>query len=166
MVFDCLSIHYESLMMRTAVGTIYDRDSLALIRQWCKDRVRVMKVGIAVWNGRVSPVFDVARQVRVFEIENGQVARTCDITLPGAELRTQADAVAALNLDALICGALSRPMATALAAAKTRVVAFAAGDASAVLEAWLAGRLPDPRLCMPGCGRRQELRCRRRRQSV
>ncbi len=119
-----------------------------------------MNVGVTVWNGRISPVFDVARLVQVFAVENGRAACVREIELPGTDM--QAQAAAGLGVDVLICGALSRTMAAALAAANMRVVSFVAGDAQAVLDAWLAGRLPDPRLSMPGCGcrRGRGRRCR------
>ena len=110
-------------------------------------------------------MFDVARHMRVFTVEDGRAVRNREVELPGTDMHAQAQGVTALNVDALICGALSRPMAAVLAAADIRVVPFTAGDAQAVLDAWLAGRLPDPSLSMPGCGRGRgrgrERRCRR-----
>lgn len=114
-----------------------------------------MKVALATWNGRVSPVFDVARHVVLLDIEEGRVVGRREEALPGTEPQAQADRLAALGPQTLICGAISKAMAGLLEAVNIRVVPFTAGDVETVLAAWLAGNLPDPVLSMPGCcGRR------------
>ncbi len=110
-----------------------------------------MKVALATWNGRVSPVFDVARQVVLLDIEEGRVVSRREEALPGTEPQAQADRLAALGSQTLICGAISKAMAGLLAAVNVRVIPFTAGDIEAVLAGWLAGNLPDPALSMPGC---------------
>ena len=118
-----------------------------------------MKVALATWNGRVSPVFDVAKQVVVLDIKEGRVVARREEELPGTEPQAQADRLAVLAPQILICGAISKAMASLLAAAKIRVIPFTAGDVEKVLAAWLAGNLPDPDLSMPGCcGRRRRQR--------
>jgi predicted Fe-Mo cluster-binding NifX family protein len=76
-----------------------------------------MKVAIPEWRGRVSPVFDVARNLLLVEVENGaeQARRNVDLIVkePGA----RADFVARLGTDVLVCGAISWPLEMALAAA-------------------------------------------------
>lgn len=115
-----------------------------------------MKVALAAWNGRISPVFDVARQVLMFEVEDGRVITRHVELLPGTEPEAQAGRIAALAPQTLICGALSQPMEDLLAATPIRVISFTAGDVEQVLGAWLLGTLPNPALSMPGCcGRRR-----------
>ena len=115
-----------------------------------------MKVALATWNGRISPVFDVARQVLMLDVEDGHVAARHEEPLPGTEPQAQAGRLAALAPKTLICGAISQPMAALLAAINIRVIPFTAGAVEEVLAAWLAGNLPDPALSMPGCcGRRR-----------
>jgi predicted Fe-Mo cluster-binding NifX family protein len=114
-----------------------------------------MKVALATWNGRISPVFDVARQVLMLDVENGRVIARHEETLPGTEPQAQAGRLAALAPQTLICGAISRPMAALLEAGKIRVIPFTAGDVERVLGAWLLGTLPNSELSMPGCCGRQ-----------
>lgn len=122
-----------------------------------------MKVALATWNGRISPVFDVARQVLVLEVEKGRVVARHEAALPGTEPQVQAYRLVALDPQILICGAISKAMASLLAAVNIRVIPFTAGDVEIVLAAWLAGNLPDPALSMPGCcGRRRRNRDGRR----
>jgi len=118
-----------------------------------------MKVALATWNGRISPVFDVARRVLMLDVEEGRVVARHEETLPGIEPQAQAGRLAALAPHTLICGAISQPMADLLAARNIRVIAFTAGSVEEVVSAWLAGALPNPALAMPGCcGQRK--RCR------
>ena len=113
-----------------------------------------MKLALATWNGRVSPVFDVARRVLVLDIEDGRVTDRREEPLPGTDPLDQADRLAALAPQTLICGALSQRMEALLAARGIQVVPFTAGPVEEVLAAWLAGSLPNPALSMPGCGGR------------
>ena len=110
-----------------------------------------MRVAIATWNGRISPVFDVARQVLLLEVENGVVMARREETLPGTELKVQVQRLAELAPQTLICGAISKTLAALLEGENIRVIPFIAGAVEEVLAAWLAGTLPDPVWSMPGC---------------
>ena len=111
-----------------------------------------MTLALAIWNGRISPVFDVARQVLLATVEEGRVTSRREAPLPGEAGRAQTARLSALGVEVLVCGARSEPMAAALDAAGIRVVPFTAGPVDDVLAAWLAGTLPCPALTMPGCG--------------
>jgi predicted Fe-Mo cluster-binding NifX family protein len=111
----------------------------------------IMKVALATWNGRVSPVFDVAREVLMLDVANGGAIARHEEPLPGTDPQAQAARMAALGAEVLICGAISQPMAALLAAKSVRVIPFTAGTVEEVLAAWLAGSLPNPALSMPGC---------------
>jgi len=115
-----------------------------------------MRVAMTTWNGRISPVCDVARQVLILDIEDGRVTARHEETLPGTEPHDQAVRLTALGLQMLICGAISEPMADLLAARSIRVIPFTAGATEEVLAAWQSGRLTSPAMSMPGC-------CARRR---
>ncbi len=111
---------------------------------------------LTTWNGRISPVFDVARQVLVLDVKEGRVVARHEEALPGTDPQAQADRLVVLAPQTLICGAISKAMACLLASVNIRVIPFTAGDVEIVLAAWLAGNLPDPALSMPGCcGRRR-----------
>jgi len=118
-----------------------------------------MKVAIATWNGRISPVFDVARQVLVLEVEDGREVSRHEEALPGTDPQAQAARLKTLGAEVLICGAISRPMASVLSGASVRVLPFVAGPVDQVLAAWLAGGLSAPVWSMPGCCGRMR-RCR------
>ncbi len=121
---------------------------------------KTMRVAIATWNGRISPVFDVARQVLLVEFDAGRIAERRDEMLPGTDPASQADRLRELGVEFLICGAVSQPMAAMLAAKGVEIVPFTAGPVEQLLAAWMAGGLPAPTWCMPGCrGRMRRFRC-------
>ena len=121
-----------------------------------------MKVALATWNGRISPVFDVARQVLMIEVEADRVIARHEEILPGADPQAQVGRLCSLGSQVLICGAISQPLAAMLATGGVRVIPFTAGTVEEVLAAWLAGSLPNPTLSMPGCCGRTR-RCHGRR---
>ena len=118
-----------------------------------------MKVALATWNGRISPVFDVARQLLLLDVTDGRVTARREETLPGDEMQVQAAQLATLGAQVLICGAISHSMAAVLAGKGIRVIPFTAGTVEEVVAAWLADALPSAVLSMPGCCGQQK-RCR------
>ena len=118
-----------------------------------------MKIALPIWNGRISPVFDTARELLVVEAEDGKEIARSRRPLDGSPLPQRAARLAELRVDVLLCGAISRPMAGMLAASGIRIVPFVAGDVEAVVRAYLTGKFPGQRFAMPGCcGRRFRFR--------
>ena len=116
-----------------------------------------MKIGIPTYNGRVSPVLDTSERLLVlFSGADASQAELREESLPEGPLGRRVSAIAALELDLLVCGALSREMADLLADAGVTCRAWVSGPTDEVLRAVLARKLDDPRFDMPG-------RCRRRR---
>jgi predicted Fe-Mo cluster-binding NifX family protein len=111
-----------------------------------------MRVAIPFWNDRVSPVFDAARSVMVVDVENGVEQARRQETLQEEFPTRRARQLAQLGVNVLICGAISRPLAAMIAASGITLIPWTAGPVDEVLAAYLAGRLPDPRWIMPGCG--------------
>jgi len=118
-----------------------------------------MKLGLAVWNGRISPVFDAAKHLLVLEVENGQVVSRLEQGMGTDEPLQKAARLAELGIETLVCGAVSRPLAEMIAARGIRLIPFVAGGTEEVITAFLAGALPSPDMAMPGCcGRRMRHR--------
>ncbi len=122
--------------------------------------IMAMKVAIPEWQGRVSPVFDVAGHLQVFEID-GESARpihalVCEEETVSSRVARLVEAGATL----LICGAISRPLEMAVTAAGIHVIAQTCGNVQDVAVAYAKGHLTLETFCMPGCGR-QERRCHR-----
>jgi predicted Fe-Mo cluster-binding NifX family protein len=106
---------------------------------------------LTVWEGRISPVFDVSRVAEVLVIENGAVTarRRESIDTPTAELKI--DWLVRLGVETLICGAISAPLRRELTTRGVHVLGFVAGDLDEVVAGFLAGALPTAALSMPGC---------------
>ena len=120
-----------------------------------------MKVAIPTWNGRVSPVLDVAKHLLVVDIEaNAEVARS-KADLDETYLVARFKRICELGVEILICGAVSRPLEAALLSAGVRVIPQTCGPVEDVLRAFLSGRLTDEAFLMPGCcGRHRRRRGR------
>jgi predicted Fe-Mo cluster-binding NifX family protein len=118
-----------------------------------------MRVALAVWRGRISPVFDVSRKILVLDVHNGIVTGRKEETLEEVDPVRKAGKLSEWKVRKLICGAISRPLAALFAAYGIRTIPFVAGNAEEVIEAFLAGALPNRRMAMPGCcGQRRRFR--------
>ena len=115
-----------------------------------------MKTAISIFDARVAPVFDTAREICLIERSaSGDPTKTfCrfeDDDLPG-----KVAWLVAAGVRTLICGAVSQPIQQALAAAGIAVVPFVCGDLDDVIAAQAANTLTKPAFAMPGCcGRRR-----------
>ena len=124
----------------------------------------LMKVAIPQWNGRVSPVFDVAGSLLLVDVADGQELRREEGTLTASDPLQRAKEVAQFEAEVLICGAISLPLEAALAFTGVQVIPFTCGRVEDVLAAFIDGRLEQGAFWMPGCrGRRRQFRARRRR---
>ena len=113
-----------------------------------------MKLAITVWNGRIAPLFDVARHIVIVRTDGygraAEVVANADLDqdLP----RQKAGALIAMGIESLVCGALSLEYEESLLEAGIDVEAFVAGDIEQVLQAWSDGTLHERGFSMPGCG--------------
>lgn len=123
-----------------------------------------MRIAIAHWGERISPVFDVTDNLYVFEIEGTREISRERRSLVSRNPFQRALEVSGLGVDLVVCGALSHVQETALTRAGIQVAGFICGDVEAVVHAFLNGRLADGRFLMPGCcANRRRLRIQRRR---
>jgi len=118
-----------------------------------------MRVAIPISAGRVSPVFDVAEHFVVIEFADGQEVDRHDEEVRNTQLGHRVDRVVSLEIDTLICGAISRPFEAMLITEGVEVISQICGEVEEVLEAFLSGTVTDQRFLMPGCcGRRRRFR--------
>ena len=121
-----------------------------------------MKVALTVWNGRISPVFDVSRKILVLDIHHGVVTGRREELLEGIDPVQKAGKLVEWEVRTLLCGAISQPQAGLFAAYGIRTFPFIAGDVEEVIEAYLARKLSNRRMAMPGCSRDGRRRFRAR----
>ena len=109
-----------------------------------------MKVGITVWEDRISPVFDAARMLLVVNIENHRLVSKrlipCRPEMIAEFVRVLEDE----QIEELICGAISQVPAKTLQANEIRLVPFVAGMVDRVLSGYVEGDSME-NYRMPGC---------------
>jgi predicted Fe-Mo cluster-binding NifX family protein len=113
------------------------------------DSFTVMRIAIPVWDERVSPIFDVARWIRVVDIADGGVTRTTDHRL---ENQSRASGLVGLGVDLLICAAISTPLAAILWVSGIEVMSDTCGPVDDIVTAYVSGDIDLDRFRSPGCG--------------
>jgi predicted Fe-Mo cluster-binding NifX family protein len=124
-----------------------------------------LTLAITVTANRISPVFDVARQLLLVDVENGSASHRRLAGLQGSEPTARTRCVAALGIKVLICGAISHLCEDQLLLGGVELYPRTCGDIEEVLHAYLSGKLSDDAFLMPGCrrGRNRQWRVRERR---
>jgi len=112
-----------------------------------------MTAAVSFFNGRISPVFDVSRQLKVLEVKDGTVIKGREEILDD-DLSVKIEQLAAFGIKVLLCGAISKQAMGMLLMRNIQVIPFVMGEINAVIKAFIAGNLGRPRFVMPGCRRR------------
>ena len=112
--------------------------------------VFLMRIAIAHWNGRISPVFDVSDRLLLIDIEGGREQRREDIKLTSDNPLERAKELSELGVGILICGAISNVMEILLDGAGIQVLGFLCGNIESIIGAFISGQLSDARYWMPG----------------
>ncbi len=110
-----------------------------------------MKIAIPVWQDNISNVFDFADKLWLAEIDGQTEKNRTEIALPNEPALQRADRLKELDIDVLICGAISKYLAFLVMSTGIKVIPFVSGKIDEVLSAHINGRLSDPRFLMPGC---------------
>ena len=101
------------------------------------------------------------------EFEDGrEVARSETVLVPEPNAQRVARLLE-LQVELLICGAISRDLARWVSGAGIEILSYVSSPIDEVVKAFVAGRLAEPRFVLPGCwpGARNGFhRCRRRRR--
>ena len=119
-----------------------------------------MKIALAVWKNRISPLFDSSRIVLLADIDNGAVADKVYKRLKNEQPSGRAIELVDLGVNVLICGAISRLFACMIESHDIKIIPFVSGDIDHVIESYLLGILNSQNFKMPGCGKRHRKRFR------
>lgn len=109
-----------------------------------------MKIAVSHWQGRISPVFDVAQELLLVELEAGRILNRKYVLLGSSNPFARTEQMVALGIRLLICGAVSKEHENVLCREGIQVVAFTCGRVEGVLDALICDRLDDRRFRMPG----------------
>ncbi len=124
-----------------------------------------MKAAFACWDHRIAPVFDVARQILLVEVESGRIVGEARVPMPESLPVQRALRLAELGVATLVCGAISRPLREQVSAHGIQVIPFVAGDLREIIHAWRGRTLRGGAFAMPGCWERGPHRLRGNRKT-
>jgi len=121
-----------------------------------------MKIAIPIHEDHMAAVADFADTLMIFEIRDGMEIRRDRVKFQTRVIPAMVGILSDHGVDILICGAVSRPFAAMVIHSGIELVPFISGPTEDILEAYLCGRLADPRYFMPGHTRSMHW-CSRRR---
>ena len=110
-----------------------------------------MKVALTVWEDRISPVADSARQLLVADIRDQTIG---DRQLEHFDIESpfyRAKKLAELEVKTFICGAISDFYANLVEGYEISLIPFIRGNVDDVLDAYLEKSLSDQKFRMTGC---------------
>jgi len=112
-----------------------------------------MKVAVPIRNGRVSPVFDAAGRLAVFDLDGDSSPARSELDIRKAGIEARAALLRELGVSVLICGGISNRTAWIVERSGIRLVPWIIGDVDEVIDAWCSGSLDSEGFMMPGCRR-------------
>lgn len=112
-----------------------------------------MRIAIPIWGDKVSPVLDAAGRLLIVDIEDQTETSRFEIHLHGQDLSKRCFRIRNMDVDLLICGAVSQPFLKMLMASNIDIIPEIAGQTEDVLNAYLKGGLFQAKFLMPGCKR-------------
>jgi predicted Fe-Mo cluster-binding NifX family protein len=112
--------------------------------------MKKMMVAVPVWQGRVSPLFDTAETVLLFDVENGNGADPVEICLEKDSFNDRVKCLEKHGVKVLICGAISQPLARIIGTHRIVLIPWVAGEVREVISAYADGSLADNKYMMPG----------------
>jgi predicted Fe-Mo cluster-binding NifX family protein len=118
-------------------------------------------IALVHWQGRISPVFDVAQQARLFALEGLSWSPLGDLPLGSTDALGRAELLRAAGVQVLLCGAISRPMEAALRNVGIEVLSQLCGEIEQLVDAYARGCLEQSQYGMPGCRGRHGAQHRR-----
>ena len=110
-----------------------------------------MKLAVSIWNDLVAPVFDVSGRIMVVQAASGRIETREHHDLSGLDGLARIRRIAALDIEVLVCGAVSRLCHDLLLAWGIRVIACVSGRVDSILSALLSGQRDIQDFFMPGC---------------
>ncbi len=113
--------------------------------------VKNMKLAIPIYNDSVSNVFDFAARLLLVDIESGKEANRSEVALESQLLPQRASQLKDLEVDVLVCGAISRVFENMVTTSGIQVLPYVTGSINDVLQAYLTSQLVKPEFSMPGC---------------
>jgi len=110
-----------------------------------------MKLAMPVWNNCVSTVLDFSDCLLVVDFESGTINGRSMTDFAGNMIMEKVARLRELDIQVLLCGAVSRPLERMIMASGIEIIPFLRGRVDDVLNAYFSGRLLEPGFMLPGC---------------
>ncbi|MEE9913022.1 MAG: hypothetical protein K4571_15015 [Deltaproteobacteria bacterium] len=110
-----------------------------------------MKIALSVWKDCISTVFDAADQLVLVEKDGDGTLKRTPVRLNAADAATRAMQLKEMEINVLICGAISRPQEAAITASGITVHPFVRGPVQEIIAAYESGQLHTAAFALPGC---------------
>jgi predicted Fe-Mo cluster-binding NifX family protein len=120
-----------------------------------------MKIAITLFIDRISPRFDFAPTLGLFNIEGEKIVESKEVSCEGWNDMERVSRLKELGVQTVICGGLPNHLLGLLNHNGIKVIPWVAGDANEALTLFLQGRLSSGMALCPGKERRGRF-CRRR----
>jgi hypothetical protein len=108
-------------------------------------------LAIPKWDGRVSPLFDVAGSLLIVHLSAQGILSCQRRPLLSQNPVYRAMTLVTWRIEKLLCGGISRDLQVALESAGITVIPHLSGCVEGILQAYLHRKLADRRYSMPGC---------------
>jgi len=122
-----------------------------------------MKIAIPLFANRISPRFDFAPTLSLFNIEGEKIVESKEISCEGWNDMERVSRLKELGVQTLICGGLPNYLLSLLNHNGIKVIPWVAGDVNEALTLFLQGRLSSGMALCPGKGSGHRF-CRGRRR--
>ncbi|MCD6325957.1 hypothetical protein J7M28_00175, partial [bacterium] len=103
--------------------------------------MKKMRIGITIWEDRISPLMDTSQRLLVVEVEDLQEVARAEMDLPEPYLPLRIQRLGDSRLDVLICGAVSGYLEGMLMGLGIPIFAWTSGNVDDVLKSFLTGAL-------------------------
>jgi predicted Fe-Mo cluster-binding NifX family protein len=110
------------------------------------------RVGIPVFESRVSPVLDSCNRLLVVDIDEGHEVNRVEISLEKINITERIEIFTRWGIRKIICAGVSDIMCRYLAAKRIMLISGIAGKLEDILNAYLCNKLDDVCFSMPGKG--------------
>ena len=109
-----------------------------------------MRIAVPIWDDKVSPLLDTASKLLIIESETQKEVSRFEAFLLEQDIPLRCHFIQGLNINVLICGAVSRQLSWILTASEIKVISGISGPVEDVIEAYLQGTLLNSEFFMPG----------------
>jgi predicted Fe-Mo cluster-binding NifX family protein len=110
------------------------------------------RVGIPVFESRVSPVLDSCNRLLVVDIDGGREVNRVEISLEKINISERIEIFTRWGIRKIICAGVSDIMCRYLAAKKIALISGIAGKLEEIINAYICDKLDDACFIMPGKG--------------